>query len=132
MIEGDLIPTDNTWRLLLWSAVNDPATAEAIWKRGVAQEGDHYWSPSVKSLRALLASFQAADDNARIVNIFHGIGQERDDEMGLGRLNLSDLESSRTVMIIFRKACKVHESRNNTVPLRSGFEGHQEGVTPNG
>lgn len=111
MTERDLIPTDNTWKLLLWAAANDPAVSEAIWKRGIAGKGDFYWTPSVKSFRAFLASFHAAENSKRIASIYHDLVYEGgNDEMGFDRLVLTDVELSQTVMTMFYEACKLHQS----------------------
>jgi hypothetical protein len=139
MIEQHLVPTDSTWKLLLLSAANDPVAAESIWKRAMvtAHEGGERWTPSVSSLQALLASYHAAGETAKIAKVYCDIYEQRNGEgMGMDRIVLAQIETSSKVMIIFHEACKIHapalaENISRLECLRflpdGGYEHHSEG-----
>jgi pentatricopeptide repeat protein len=111
MIEQNLVPTDTTWKLLLWSAASDPVAAESIWKRGMANAGEQQrWTPSVPSLQALLVAYHTAGETAKIAKVYRDIVEQRNEEgMGMDRVILSQIEASWKVMNIFYEACKIHD-----------------------
>jgi pentatricopeptide repeat protein len=109
MLEQNLVPTDTTWKLLLWASANNPTAAEAIWKRGMAYEGER-WTPSAQALHALIASYQSAGETAKIAKIYRDIVEQNDAGMGMDRIVLSQIETNYKGMSIFYEACKVHET----------------------